>query len=279
MEGKLPIRQAIFFESTEVRWIWHEEQWYYSVVDIVKILTESDYQTARKYWKVLKNRLINEGYEQLVTKCYQLKLVAEDGKLRETDCTNREGIFRIIQSIPSKKAEPLKLFLAKAGHERLQEISDPALAINRAREYWKKHGRSEKWIQQRMMGQETRNKLTDYWKTHDIKEGQEYAILTNIIHEEWTGLTVGEHKDLKGLTTQNLRDHMTEEELVFTALAELSTRRIAETEEAVGMPANKKAAKSGGNIAKKARLELEEKSGRNVVSKVNYMKKKQLEKQ
>jgi hypothetical protein len=265
---------TIFFEDIGIRRIWHEEQWYYSVIDIVRILTESDYQTARKYWNKLSERLKEEGFNQPVTICHRLKLAAEDGRLRETDCANVEGLLRIIQSIPSKKAEPFKRWLAKIGHERLEEMSDPALAINRAREYWKKHGRSEKWIQQRMMGQETRNKLTDYWKTHDIKEGHEYAVLTNIIHEEWSGLSVKDHKNLKGLTNQNLRDHMSEAELIFTALAELSTRKIAETVDATGMPENKKAAKSGGNIAKKAKNELEEKTNQKVVSSGNFLRKK-----
>ncbi|MDR0695631.1 MAG: Bro-N domain-containing protein [Holosporales bacterium] len=186
-----PKHQAVLFENLKIRRTWHDEQWYYSVVDVVGVLTDSEYQTARKYWKVLKGRLIDEGCEQLVTICYQLKMVAEDGKQRETDCANARGLLRIVQSIPSKKAEPFKQWLAKVGHERLQEMSDPAQAVDRAREYyWQKHGRSEKWIQQRMMGQETRNKLTDYWREHEISEGEEFAILTNIIHHEWTGLTV-----------------------------------------------------------------------------------------
>jgi prophage antirepressor-like protein len=269
-------QQVLSFENTNVRRIWHDEQWCFSIVDIVGILTESAYQAARKYWKVLKGRLLNEGYNQLVTKCYQFKLMAEDGKLRATDCANIEGVLRIIQSIPSKKAEPFKQWLAKVGHERLQEMSDPALAINRGREYWKKHGRSEKWIQQRMMGQETRNKLTDYWKNHDIKEGQEFAILTNIIHEEWSGLSVKGHKELKGLSTQNLRDHMSEEELVFTALAELSTRRVAEKEDAIGMSENKEAAKTGGGIARNAKIEFEVKTNQKVVSGKNYLSQQEI---
>ncbi|MBL0045490.1 MAG: hypothetical protein IPP33_14195, partial [Flavobacteriales bacterium] len=174
------------------------------------------------------------------------------------------------------KAEPIKLWLAKVGYERMQEMADPSLSVDRARELWLKHGRSEKWIQQRMMGQETRNKLTDYWKDHDIKEGEEFAPgfnpgLTNIIHQEWSGVTVKDHKSIKGLKTQNLRDHMTEAELIFTALAEMSTRQIAETEQATGMPKNKVAARKGGGIAKKARLELEEKTGKPVVSGSNFL--------
>ncbi|MDR1907553.1 MAG: Bro-N domain-containing protein [Holosporales bacterium] len=269
-----PAHQDVLFENVKVRRMWHEEQWYYSVVDVVGILTESEYQTARKYWNKLTERLKTEGVDQLVTICHRLKLPSSDGKSYFTDCANTKGLLRIIQSIPSKKAEPFKQWLAKVGHERLQEISDPALAVDRARDYWQQHGRSEKWIQQRMMGQETRNKLTDYWKDHEIKEGEEFAILTNIIHQEWTGLSVKNHKELKGLSTQNLRDHMSEEELIFTALAELSTRKIAETEKATGLSENKVAAKKGGNVAKNARVDLEKEIGKKVVSDHSFIPKK-----
>lgn len=188
-------------------------------------------------------------------------------------CWNTKGVFRLIQSIPSPKAEPLKLWLAKVGYERIAEIQDPSQGIDRARDLWKKHGRSEKWIQQRMMGQETRNKLTDYWKEHDVKPGDEFAILTNIIHQEWTDLSVKEHKDLKKLgKSNNLRDHMNEAELVLTALAELSTRQIAETVEAKGLDENKVPAEEGGRIAKNARKQLESKTGKNVVTGENFLK-------
>jgi hypothetical protein len=196
---------------------------------------------------------------------------AEDGKQRLTDVANAETLLRLVQSVPSPKAEPIKLWLAKVGYERMQEMADPARSLDRARETWLQHGRSEKWIQQRMTGQETRNKLTDYWKDHDIKEGTEYAILTNIIHQEWAEVNVKEHKDMKGWQTQNLRDHMTEAELIFTALAELSTRQIAESNDATGMTENQKAAKSGGRIAKNARMELESKTGKKVVTTENYL--------
>ena len=199
-------------------------------------------------------------------------MLASDGKMRLTDVADVETILRLIQSIPSPNAEPLKLRLAKVGYERMQETIDPAMGVERARENWKKHGRSEKWIQQRMMGQETRNKLTDYWKDHEIKPGEEYAILTNIIHEERTGLTTKEHKNLKWLKSQNLRDHMSEAELIFTALAELSTRQIAETVQATGLKENKKVSKEGGEIAKKARKELEDKTGKSVITNQNYLK-------
>jgi hypothetical protein len=225
---------------------------------------------ARNYWKVLKSRLIKEGNET-VTNCNQLKLEAEDGKLRLTDVGNVEDIFRLIQSIPSPKAEPFKQWLAKVGYERLQEMNDPSQSIDRARENWQKLGRSEKWIQQRMTGQETRNKLTDYWQESGVKKGDEFAALTNIIHQEWTGLTVKEHRDLKGLKSQNLRDHMSEAELIFTALAELSTRQIAETTKAKGIQENALASKKGGAVAKNARKELESKTDKRVVTGENFL--------
>lgn len=265
------------FENKRIRHIYDEEKevYYFSVIDIVAILIEKDYQSARKYWKVLKGRLLKEGFNELVTNCYQLKLQADDGKMRKTDVADIKTIFRIIQSIPSKKAEPIKQWLAKVGQERVQEMADPSKAIDRARETYQKLGRSEKWIQQRMTGQETRNKLTDYWKDHDITEGEEYAILTNIIHQEWSGLSVKEHKDLKGLKSQNLRDHMSEAELIFTALAELSTRQIAEVENATGMEENKKSAKRGGKIAKEAKEKLELETGKKVVTDSNFLPYKQ----
>ena len=265
------------FEDKQIRHIYDEEKevYYFSVIDIVAILIEKDYQSARKYWKVLKGRLLKEGFNELVTNCYQLKLQADDGKMRKTDVADIKTIFRITQSIPSKKAEPIKQWLAKVGQERVQEMADPSKAIDRARETYQKLGRSEKWIQQRMTGQETRNKLTDYWKDHDITEGEEYAILTNIIHQEWSGLSVKEHKDLKGLKSQNLRDHMSEAELIFTALAELSTRQIAESENATGMEENKKSAKRGGKIAKEAKEKLELETGKKVVTDSNFLPHKQ----
>ena len=181
--------QPAIFEEHAIRRVYDEatEIWWFSVVDIVQVLTQQrDYQTARKYWNKLKERLGKEG-SQLVTDCHQLKMAAEDGKQRLTDVATAETLLRLVQSVPSPKAEPIKLWLAKVGYERMQEMADPARSLDRARETWQKHGRSEKWIQQRMTGKETRNKLTDYWKDHDIKEGEEYAILTNIIHQEWAG--------------------------------------------------------------------------------------------
>jgi hypothetical protein len=261
------------FEEQHIRRLYDEakETWYFSVVDIVRVLTQqANYQTARKYWNKLKERLSAEG-SQAVTNCHQLKMPAEDGKMRETDCADAESLLRIIQSVPSPKAEPVKQWLAKVGYERMQDMADPVRSLDRAREYWQKHGRSEKWIQQRMIGQETRNKLTDYWKTHEVTAQEEFAILTNIIHEEWAGVSVKGHKAIKGLKTQNLRDHMSEAELIFTALAELSTRQIAETVQAKGLEANAKAGKVGGKIAKNARRELESKTGKSVVNGENFL--------
>lgn len=261
------------FEDYKIRRLYDEntETWFFSVVDIIRALTQQpDYKAAQNYWKVLKNRLNKEG-SQVVTKCNQLKLEAADGKKYLSDVADAETLLRLIQSVPSPRAEPIKLWLAKVGYERMQEMADPARSLERARQTWRQHGRSEKWIEQRMMGQETRNKLTDYWKGHEVKEGEEYAILTNIIHREWAGVLVQQHKDLKNLETQNLRDHMSEAELIFTALAELSTRQIAQSVEATGMVENKAAAKTGGGIARKARLQLEAKTGRPVVSRENYL--------
>jgi hypothetical protein len=261
------------FEEFEIRRVYDEpsETWYFSVVDIIAALLEQrDFQTARKYWNKLKERLKKEG-SQTVTNCHRLKMRAKDGKMRVTDTASPETLLRLIQSVPSPKAEPIKLWLAKVGYERIQDMGDPARSLDRARDYWRQHGRSEKWIQQRMMGQETRNKLTDYWKDHEIQGEKEFAVLTNIIHQEWSGISVKKHKDIKGLKTQNLRDHMSEAELIFTALAELSTRQIAESAQAAGMDENAEAGKKGGGIARKARLELEQKTGKGVVSGDNFL--------
>ena len=256
------------FEEKGIRRVYDEkaETWYFSVVDIMQVLTEQpNYQTARKYWNKLKERLNKEGSES-VTSCHQLKLTAQDGKKYLTDVADAETLLRLVQSVPSPKAESIKLWLAKVGYERIKEMADPEIALNRSRELWQKHGRSQKWIEQRMLGQETRNKLTDYWKEHEVKEGREYAILTNIIHQEWAGISVKDHKGLKGLQGQNLRDHMSEAELIFTALAELSTRQIAESMKATGLEENAEAGKKGGGIARKARQELEQKTGQKVVT-------------
>ena len=260
------------FDGQSIRRVYDgtTEIWWFSVIDVVQVLTQQpDDLTARKYWNQLKKRLNTEG-SQLVTNCHQLKMRATDGKQRLTDVATAETLLRLVQSVPSPKAEPIKVWLAKVGYERMQELADPALSLNRARQTWQQHGRSDKWIAQRMTGQETRNKLTDYWRDHDIKEGSEFAILTNIIHQEWAGVSVAEHKGMKGLSSHNLRDHMSEAELIFTALAELSTRQISESVEATGLPENKSTAKAGGRIAAQARQQLEDQTGKSVVTGASF---------
>lgn len=260
------------FEQKKIRSVYDEEKniWYFSIIDVIAILIEKDYKTAQNYWNKLAERLRKEG-SQSVTNCHKLKMPAADGKQYFTAAATAETMLRIVQSVPSPKAEPIKQWLARVGYERMKETADPALSIDRARENWQKLGHSEKWIQQRMMGQETRNKLTDYWKEHEITKDEEYAILTNIIHQEWSGLSVKEHKQLKGLKSQNLRDHMSEAELIFTALAELSTRQVAENTNATGMKENKEAAKVGGNISKRAKEDFEKRTGQKVVTDENYL--------
>ncbi len=261
------------FENFNIRRVYdkNNEAWFFSIVDIISVLLDQkDYKKAKSYWSTLKGRLKKEG-SQVVTNCDRLKMKAQDGKYYQTDVANVETIFRLIQSVPSPKAEPIKLWLAKVGHERIQELANPEQSLDRARDNWKKLGRSAKWIQQRMMSQETRNKLTDYWKDHGVKDGQEFAALTNIIHQEWSGISVSQHKTRKSLDKQNLRDHMSEAELIFTALAELSTRQIAETMQARGFSENKLPAKKGGQIAKNARVELESKTGQSVVTDENFL--------
>ena len=265
MKSKLAI-----FNGNEIRRTWDgkKEKWYFSVVDIIFVLTGSS--IPKRYWADLKRKLKKEG-SQTYEKIVRLKMLAPDQKRRITDAADTETLFRLIQSVPSPNAEPIKLWLAKVGYERVQDISDPERSLNRARDYWQRMGRSGKWIQQRMMGQETRNKLTDYWATHKIIKQEEYALLTNIIHKEWSDLTVKEHKKLKNIKTQNLRDHMSEAELIFTALAEFSTRQIAEIMNTKGVRENIVPAKKGGRVAKNARLELEMKTGKKVVTGENFL--------
>lgn len=260
------------FEGQAIRRVYDEvtETWWFSVVDVVQVLTDS--ANANRYWSDLKRKLATEaGSDQPYEKIVRLKFLAADGKQRLTDAATAETLLRIVQTIPSPKAEPIKLWLAKVGYERMQELADPELSLNRARDTWQQHGRSDKWIQQRMTGQETRNKLTDYWREHGVQPGQEFAILTNLIHQEWSGLSVQQHKAAKNLKTHNLRDHMSEAELIFTALAEMSTRQVAETQQATGLSENKAAAAVGGRIAKQARQQLEQQTGRSVVTGENYL--------
>ncbi len=264
-------KSIILFEEAPVRRVWSEkeEKWYFSVVDVVRILTDS--VNPRDYWYKMKIRVNDEEKIQLSTICRQLKLQSPDGKMRETDCANTENLFRIIQSIPSPKAEPFKRWLAKVGYERLKETVEPELAVNRARKNWKTLGRPLKWIEQRMRGQEIRNKLTDYWDESGVKEGLEYAKLTDIIHKEWSELTTREHKDLKGLDRENLRDNMTEAELIFTSLAELSTTHIAKKDNAKKYNENAISARKGGGVAKRARKDYELQTGQKVVSEDNFL--------
>lgn len=258
------------FESKRIRSAWNEgeEKWYFSVQDVVEVLTDT--VDAKDYIKKVKKRdaQLNSNWGTI---CPLVEMIAADGKKRKIQAANTENLLRIIQSIPSPKAEPFKQWLAKVGYERMREITNPEESIERARENWQKLGRSEKWIQQRMTGQETRNKLTDYWKQSGVEKSDEFALLTNIIHHEWSDLTVKEHKQKKKLKSQNLRDHMSEAELIFTALAELSTRQIAETEEAKGLYQNAVAGKKGGKIAKDARIALEQKTGKKVVTDENFL--------
>ena len=264
------LQELKLFESVQVRSHWNEgeEKWYFSVVDVVLVLTDSVNPTD--YLKKLRKRDAELG-DYLGTNCPQVAMPTESGVMRKTLAADVPTLLRLIQSIPSSKAEPFKRWLAKVGHERMQEMADPAQSLDRARENWQKLGRSDKWIQQRMTGQETRNKLTDYWKESGVEKADEFALLTNIIHQEWTGLSVQSHKSLKSLKTQNLRDHMSEAELIFTALAELSTRQIAETEEAKGLQQNAKAGKEGGRVAKRAKDDLEKRTGLKVVTGNNFL--------
>ena len=259
------------FEDKVVRSIWDEkaEKWWFSIVDIVGILTEQpDYLTARKYWNKLKQRLAEEGVE-LVTFCHQFKLAAKDGKMRLTDVADTEQIFRIIQSIPSKKAEPFKQWLAKIGTERIDQMVDPELSIHQALEDYKRLGYSDSWINQRLKSIEIRKDLTDTWNKHGIKTGQEYAALTDIIYQTWAEKTTKEYKRFKGLYKENLRDNMTNEEIVLTMLAELSTTNITKARNPQDLEGNAKCAKEGGEVAKIARENLELRTGKKVVSKLS----------
>ncbi|MEI7511424.1 MAG: Bro-N domain-containing protein [Candidatus Peregrinibacteria bacterium] len=256
------------FQGSKIRKTLHNEEWFFSVADVCTALTESSDGGA--YWRKLKQRLHEEANE-VVTFCHGLKLEALDGKMRETDCANTEGVFRIIQSIPSPKAEPFKRWLAKVGYERVQEIEDPELATKRTRELYKAKGYSQAWIEKRMRGIEVRETLTDEWKNRGVKEGLEYAILTAEISKATFGLTPSEYKEVKGLKRENLRDHMTDLELIFGMLGEASTTEIAKNTNAKGFTQNKVAAQKGGRIAGDARKKLEIESGKKVVSPRNFL--------
>ena len=262
------------FEQKEVRSVWDEEQekWYFSIIDVIEILTEQpNYQGARNYWKVLKNRLLKVGNET-VTNCNRLKMRAEDGKLRLTDVADVPQLLRLIQSIPSPKAEPFKLWLAQVGSDRLDELQDPELTINRAMQDYLRLGYSENWINQRLKSIEIRKELTDEWKRVGVKEGQQFAVLTDIITKAWSGKTTKEYKQFKGLKKENLRDNMTNTELILNMLAEASAKDISQAVNPETFEENQKVAEQGGNVAKVALQELESKTGKKVVSDLSAKK-------
>lgn len=256
------------FEGNQIRSVWDndKEEWYFSVVDVVGTLTDSKDPGA--YWRKLKQRLKEEGSE-VVTFCHGLKLKAADGKMRESDVADMQGIFRIIQSVPSPKAEPFKMWLAEVGKERLDEIVDPELTIERALETYLRKGYSREWINQRLQAIQVRKELTDSWQDHGVKEGLEYAILTNEISKAWSGMTTREYKDFKGLKKQNLRDNMSTTELILNMLAETATKDIANASNPQGLEENKKVAKRGGNVAKVAKETLEQETGKPVITTKN----------
>jgi len=257
------------FQKKEIRKIIHKNEWWFSVTDIIEALTGT--QRPRKYWNDLKKKLIKEGYFEVSENIGQLKIAAPDGKKRETDCANTETIFRIIQTVPSPKAEPFKRWLAKVGYERVQEIEDPELATKRTRAIYKAKGYSDAWIEKRMRGIEVRATLTNEWKNRGVKEGQEYAILTAEISKATFGMTPSEYQKLKKLKRENLRDHMNDLELIFTMLGEASTTEIAKNKNSQGFTENKTVAREGGAVAGKARKDLELKSGKKVSTDKNYL--------
>ncbi|MCI7178547.1 MAG: Bro-N domain-containing protein [Candidatus Cryptobacteroides sp.] len=258
------------FENKQIRTKWDEEteKWYFSIVDVVAVLTDSiDYQTARKYWKVLKGRLLQEG-DELVTNCYQLKLRAADGKMRLTDVADQVQLFRLIQSIPSPKAEPIKQWIARVASERIDEIQDPEMAIERGYEYYRRKGYSEEWIKQRQQGISTRKGLTDEWQRCGVKDIQ-YATLTDILTKEWSGFTTREYKAYKGLKKENLRDHMTNLETAVNTLAEAVTTELSKKNNPKTFDENRRVAKAGGSVAKKTRIDIERRLGKSIVSNAN----------
>ena len=257
------------FKGKQIRRTLHEDEWWFSIVDIVEVLTGTE--RPRKYWSDLKKKLTEEGYDELSEKIGQLKMPSSDGKYYKTDCANTETMFRIIQSIPSPKAEPFKRWLAKIGYERVQEIEDPELGTKRTRALYKAKGYSDDWIEKRMRGIAIREELTDEWKKRNVKERREYEILTAEIAKAAFGITPGGHKNIKGLKRENLRDHMTDLELIFSMLGEAATTEITRVDDAQGFHENKHAARKGGEVAGKARKDLEKKTGKKVVSPDNYL--------
>lgn len=269
MSKEISLTKIAVFKGKEVRKAIHNNEWWFSVIDIIEVLTDTD--RPRKYWSDLKSKIKKEGYVEVSDKIGQLKLKSPDGKSRETDCANTETIFRIIQSVPSPKAEPFKRWLAKVGYERIQEIEDPELAMKRMRAIYKAKGYSEEWIEKRVRGIAVREELTDEWNKRGVKDQQEYAILTAEISKAAFGMTPSEYKKYKGLNRQNLRDHMTDLELIFSMLGEASTTKIARSRDTQGFDSNKQAAIEGGSVAGNARKELEQKSGDKVISQDNYL--------
>ena len=267
------------FENSEIRSIWNNEKedYYFSVVDVISALTYNEYQKARNYWKWLKNKLNSEGSE-LVSNTNRLKMKAQDGKFRQTDVLDTEGIFRLIESIPSPKAEPLKLWLASLGKERIDEVFDPEKAINRAISYYRNRGYDEEWIEARLKGILNRHKLTDVWKENGINENYEYAILTNEIYKHWSGMKANEYKAYKGIRKESLRDNMTDIEVALTDLGEIATRELAKEHKPYGLEQNKKIAQLGGQTAKVARDDLEKKLGKSVISNKNSLNYQYIEK-
>ncbi|MCI8411075.1 MAG: hypothetical protein HFJ40_01230 [Clostridia bacterium] len=267
------------FEDKNIRVAWNEdeENWYFSVVDIVAVLTDNDYQAGRKYWKTLKMRLNQEGSE-LVTNCYQLKMKAHDGKLRDTDVMNTEQILRLVQSIPSKKAEPFKLWLAQVGKERIDEAYDPEITINRALDTYRKKGYTEEWINQRLKTIDVRKEFTDELKRVGVSKNKDFAILTNMLTQVWSGYSVKEYKNLKGLKKENLRDNMTNMELVLNMLAETSSTEISKSTNEKGIKGAEQSVIKGGNIAKLAREQLEKETGKKAISDKNAKEIRQLDK-
>jgi len=265
----------VIFQGRHIRRIWFNDEWWFSVVDIIGALTESS--VPKRYWSDLKTKLKEEGFETY-DYIVRLKLKAEDNKLRETDCVSTKGAFRLIQSIPSRKAEPFKRWLAKVGYERVQEIENPELAQKRMKELYKAKGYSGDWIEKRVRGIAIRDELTDEWSKRDVKKDKEYAILTAEISKAAFGMTPGEYKKHKGLKQENLRDHMNDLELIFTMLGEASTTKIARKKDALGLDENKSAAKEGGTVAGVARKELEKRSGERVATSENYLSEPELTK-
>jgi DNA-damage-inducible protein D len=257
------------FKGKEIRRTLHKNEWWFSIVDVIEALTGSD--RPRKYWNDLKKKLSDEGYGELSEKIGQLKLKSTDGKSYETDCTNTETMFRIIQSVPSPKAEPFKRWLAKVGYERVQEIEDPELATKRTRALYKAKGYPDDWIEKRMRGIAIREELTDEWKKRDVREKKEYEILTAEIAKAAFGISPSQHKKHKGLKRENLRDHMNDLELIFSMLGEAATTEITRVDDAKGFHESKHAARKGGAVAGKARKDLEQKTGKRVVSRENYL--------